>query len=648
MRKRVIVLVAATVVLAAAPRADAADRFCDATYENCRTPLLDLIRNERMGIDVAFWFMSDTRYATALIERWRAGVPVRVIMDTEANASYSNETSLQWLRDAGIPMLEKTAGGIVHWKMMLFAGQNVVEFSGAIFSPNAFVPAQPYVNFVDEVIVFSDDPSIVNSFKRRYDDVWTATSGYTPYANISGTRTRSYATFAVDPDLNFPPYNDFRSRSLGRYNAEGSAIDAIMFRITDRRHSDALIAARGRGVRVRLITDEAEYRDPTRLWHAYNVDMLHAAGVQVRLEGHEGSLHQKSTLLRGQRMVIFGSSNWTSPSATYQLEHNIFTTRPHYYDYFADQFDRKWTNGAGHTETKAFVPLPPGRPVNVRPTNGASGQALTMRLTWHAGFWAHKYDIYIGTTVDPPLLVSGVELGPSETASDYVTYDVAGLQPGTTYYWRIVSKTMANVARGGDVWSFRTAGDAPSGSLPAGWQGRDIGSVGLNGSASESGGTFTVRGAGADVWGTGGDAFHYAYRPLSGNGTIVARVASLAGSDAWTKVGVMLRASTATNAAYAFMIVSKAKGLAFQWRSSTGAAAAHRSGGSGTAPRWVRLVRSGNTISAAVSTNGSTWITVGSASVSLPSSALVGLAVTSHTTGSLATGVFDHVAVGGG
>ena len=45
---------------------------------------------------------------------------------------------------------------------------------------------------------------------------------------------------------------------------------------------------------VRLITDETEYRNPTRLWHAYNVDKMYNAGVQVRLDAHEGINHEKA------------------------------------------------------------------------------------------------------------------------------------------------------------------------------------------------------------------------------------------------------------------------------------------------------------------------------------------------------------------
>ena len=62
--------------------------------------------------------------------------------------------------------------------------------------------------------------------------------------------------------------------------------------------------------------------------------------------------------------------------------------------------------------------------------------------------------------------------------------------------------------------------------LPAPWQTQDVGSVGRAGSASHANGEFTVAGAGADIGG-GGDAFHYVYRTLSGDGQIVARVTGI-------------------------------------------------------------------------------------------------------------------------
>jgi regulation of enolase protein 1 (concanavalin A-like superfamily) len=93
------------------------------------------------------------------------------------------------------------------------------------------------------------------------------------------------------------------------------------------------------------------------------------------------------------------------------------------------------------------------------------------------------------------------------------------------------------------------------------------------------------------------------------------------------------------------MFVSKTKGLAFQRRTSAGGTTTHTAGGTGTAPRWVRLARAGSVITASVSADGSSWTVVGSDTLAISGTVHVGLAVTSHTTAATATGTFDNVSV---
>ena len=70
-----------------------------------------------------------------------------------------------------------------------------------------------------------------------------------------------------------------------------------------------------------------------------------------------------------------------------------------FYQWFADQFNRKWNNTSGFVP---FQPLPPDAPAYSAPVNGAAGVPLTATLRWEGGYWAHKYDIYFGTTSTPP------------------------------------------------------------------------------------------------------------------------------------------------------------------------------------------------------------------------------------------------------
>ncbi len=183
--------------------------------------------------------------------------------------------------------------------------------------------------------------------------------------------------------------------------------------------------------------------------------------------------------------------------------------------------------------------------------------------------------------------------------------------------------------------------------LPNPWQHGDVGSVGQTGSATYSGGTFTVDGGGADIWETA-DEFHYVYQTLNGDGTITARVSSLENTNAWAKAGVMIRETLNAGSKHAFMAITPGNGLAFQRRTTTGGTSSHTSGGTASAPYWVRLTRSGNTFTGYASSDGTTWTQVGSATISMSSSVIVGLAVTSHNDATLATGMFDNVSVSGG
>jgi phosphatidylserine/phosphatidylglycerophosphate/cardiolipin synthase-like enzyme len=483
---RVIFILAAIASPAVAEAQPYNPEFCDpaqpsftvwnalrGVYESvhCRTRLMNLIKAETVQIDVAFWFMEDQRYVAELIRRKKAGVQIRLIVDPRADATYPyNKLSVDTLTkcaistDPCIPARKRSASGILHWKFMLFHGQGKVQFSGANYSDDAFVPVTPYSNYVDEMIHYTDKPSVVQSFMTKFDDAWTNTSSYANYRNITGPLTRVSGPFPIDPELNFVPEQNYATRAVARYNAETEQIDVTMYRITDRRHSDAMIAAYRRGVHVRLYTDTKEYRDKTRPWHAWNLDRMWLIGQQpspagsrleVRVPAHAGMNHQKAVQLHSQRMTIWGSSNWTGPSAYSQAEHNHFTTDPDTYLWVQTQFNRKWYNLAGQ-ETKPLTPLPPDAPINKTPGNGTTVGTSGITLVWYGGPWAHIYDVYFGTSSTPPLLAANLELGPNETTSGVKKFALPPLAPNTTYYWKIVSKTAALKTRGGTVWSFRT------------------------------------------------------------------------------------------------------------------------------------------------------------------------------------------------
>ncbi len=180
--------------------------------------------------------------------------------------------------------------------------------------------------------------------------------------------------------------------------------------------------------------------------------------------------------------------------------------------------------------------------------------------------------------------------------------------------------------------------------LPSGWVSGDVGSPVVGGSASfESGsGRFTVSGAGNDIW-ADQDQFRYVWRPLAGDGSIVARVSSVVGAtNEWSKVGVMVKQSASAGSPYGLLAVTSGNGVVLQSGFNSSVA-----GGSYVLPDgWLRLDRVGSTVSASVSGDGLVWTSVGSVSVP-EGAATVGLFVTSHDGGALATATFHNVTVTG-
>jgi hypothetical protein len=170
-------------------------------------------------------------------------------------------------------------------------------------------------------------------------------------------------------------------------------------------------------------------------------------------------------------------------------------------------------------------------------------------------------------------------------------------------------------------------------------------------------GTYTMTGSGADIWdltglGTGyHDEFHFAYKTLTGAGSIVAKVNSVQNTNGWAKAGVMIRETLDPGSKHAFAAVTPANGVASQGRPDTGAASFNTNQGGISAPYWVKLERTiSGLFTVSHSANGSTWQPVTGATaqnISMGSNVYIGLAVTSHDAALTCQAVFSNVTTTG-
>lgn len=176
--------------------------------------------------------------------------------------------------------------------------------------------------------------------------------------------------------------------------------------------------------------------------------------------------------------------------------------------------------------------------------------------------------------------------------------------------------------------------------------GRDIGTLGVTGTYSENAGTHTLTARTGDLWGTA-DNVYTTFEPHSGDCVISARVVSITGTTAaWSKVGVQIRATAETNSKQASAVMSPSNGMAYQYRGSTSGSTTNSNTAALTAPYWVRLVKTGDSISAYRSADGTTWTQEGTTqTITMPSTYYIGFVLCSNTSSGTAIATLDNFSV---
>lgn len=264
--------------------------------------------------------------------------------------------------------------------------------------------------------------------------------------------------------------------------------------------------------------------------------------------------------------------------------------------------------------------------------SGAGAPTLAVRYASPAAKQLHL-EIDGANVTGTVTLPSSGGYGQWTTASIPTT---ANLAPGV-HTLRVVFDS-----QGLDFYWLEVSGVAPP--MPAAWTSADLGAPQRIGRAWHDAGTWTIAGGGADIFGTS-DQGHFAAQDFTGDGTLIARVASFELTDGFAKAGIMWRESNAADAAYAFVFVGP-NTLGYEGRSATGAASAGASYGPGSAPKWLKLTRAGNVFTAFASDDGAAWTQLGAPqSIAMLSAARAGLAVTAHNDLVLNTSTFTNIAL---
>jgi phosphatidylserine/phosphatidylglycerophosphate/cardiolipin synthase-like enzyme len=136
----------------------------------------------------------------------------------------------------------------------------------------------------------------------------------------------------------FSPNAGIRQRLVRAIKGARRSIDVAVYHLTSRELTEALGAAKARGVRVRVVMDRQKVEE-----EGPGVRGLRQHGVPVRSRGvpEQSLMHHKFAVF-DERLVITGSYNWTQSAEVANHENVVFLDDPAMVARFREEFRRLW------------------------------------------------------------------------------------------------------------------------------------------------------------------------------------------------------------------------------------------------------------------------------------------------------------------
>jgi len=140
----------------------------------------------------------------------------------------------------------------------------------------------------------------------------------------------------VRAEAHFSPGPDCRERIASLIRDARRSIDVCVYTITDDRIAEALLAAHGRGVQLRVLSDISKSSDL-----GSDIGRLSTAGVPVAVDTADKFMHHKYAVFDG-KIVVTGSYNWTRSAYEFNEENIVVSDNPRLVERFAAEFERLW------------------------------------------------------------------------------------------------------------------------------------------------------------------------------------------------------------------------------------------------------------------------------------------------------------------
>ncbi len=293
------------------------------------------------NVDLAVWDNGSTEIVTALNNAYSRGVQVRYI--TSDNAL---NTALSGL-NSNIPVLQRDAtltSNVMHNKFIIADNAKILMGSMNFGNGSMF---DDYNN-----VVIIEDVALALNYLTEFNEMWGDIGAQPNLTNSKFGPDKTDNTihsFTINGSVfesYFSPTDNTTQKIVDALNTADVTLDVALFTFTNNDLGDAVIAAKNRGVNVRVIMENESY-----IGSEFNG--LVAAGIPVI--SHESiayDFHHKYCVIdaaspSSDPIVVTGSHNWTNSAEQEYDENTLIIHDAVVAGNYQEEFAARWNELGG-------------------------------------------------------------------------------------------------------------------------------------------------------------------------------------------------------------------------------------------------------------------------------------------------------------
>ncbi|MEF3280316.1 MAG: FAM83 family protein [Elusimicrobiota bacterium] len=282
--------------------------------------LIKQINSASSTLEIAIYSMTNNLIADAILNAYKRGVNVRIVIESSKVQSSKIDPSVQKLIDNKLPIRALRGGGqygVMHNKIIIIDGKILItgSYNLTLYANNN--------NF--ENVVFIDDKSNIDSYLSYFNTMWSKGTDVYPKKSLTIPSDISQTLFTI--------INTIRTNIIKMIDLSQKSIDIAVYSISDNDIYNALVRARNRGVKIRIVTDRLQSTQSQTVRDLYN------AGFEPKIsDGFNGGMMHNKYAIFDEKYVITGSFNWSNNAENYNWENAIILDTS-YTPFFKDNFE---------------------------------------------------------------------------------------------------------------------------------------------------------------------------------------------------------------------------------------------------------------------------------------------------------------------